>query len=265
MGIAVGAMVGPLIKVVNPNIVDLAAHDAAGFHNLLAVSVRERHPKEVLKTAFNLLGTGQLSLTKAMVLLRPEVNPRDWNAILRELWYRFEPEERMVLLGIAPLDTLDYTSYRMHVGSKVVFDAAGPELTTEAPPRDVVDPARLDQRVTGHKLLDGGFLVVVVRQDPRAVLETLVRHEALGSIKFVVAVSDDVRLDDPENLMWGIFTRFDPARDMVFTEQRFLGARPVYRGRVGIDATWKTGYPLPVEMPEDVVKRVELRWGEYFR
>jgi 4-hydroxy-3-polyprenylbenzoate decarboxylase len=51
---------------------------------------------------------------------------------------------------------------------------------------------------------------------------------------------------------------------MVFTEQRFLGARPVYRGRVGIDATWKTGYPLPVEMPGETVRLVERRWGEYF-
>lgn len=171
----------------------------------------------------------------------------------------------MVLLGIAPLDTLDYTSYRMHVGSKVVFDATGPELMKEPPPRDVVDPARLDRRIVGFKLLEGGFLVVVVRQEPREVLDTLVKHEALGPIRIIAAVSEDVRLDDAENLIWGIFTRFDPARDMVFTEQRFIGARPVYRGRVGIDATWKTGYPLPVEMPDDVVKRVELRWEEYFR
>jgi len=35
--------------------------------------------------------------------------------------------------------------------------------------------------------------------------------------------------------------------------------------KVGIDATWKTGYPLPVVMPDQVVKQVELRWGEYFR
>ncbi|HKP29738.1 MAG TPA: hypothetical protein VJU15_10050, partial [Gemmatimonadales bacterium] len=151
-----------------------------------------------------------------------------------------------------------------HVGSKVVFDAAGPELVTEAPPREVVNPSSLDRRIVGHKLLEGGFLVVVVRQDPREVLQTLVKHEALGPIRMMAAVSDDVRLDDAENLMWGIFTRFDPARDMVFTEQRFIGARPVYRGRVGIDATWKTGYPLPVEMPEETVSLVEHRWGEYF-
>lgn len=263
MGIAVGEMVGPLIKVVNPNIVDLYAHDAAGFHNLLAVAVRERHPKEVVKTAFNLLGTGQLSLTKVMVLLREDVDPRSWTAILRELWYRFEPEERMLILGNTPLDTLDYTSFRMHVGGKVVFDAAGEPVTSDAPPTSVIDPATLDRRVTAHRLLEGGFLVVVVRQDPRGVLEILVRHEALGPVKFVVAVSDDVDLADEENLLWGIFTRFDPARDMIFREQTFVGARPVYRGRVGMDATWKEGYPLPLTMSEDAVRLVDRRWGEY--
>ena len=264
IGIAVGEMVGPLIRLVNPNIVDLFANDAAGFHNLLTVAVKERHPKEVIKTALNVLGTGQLSLTKVAVMVREDVNPRSWNATLRELWYRFEPEERMLLLGIAPLDTLDYTSFRMHVGSKLVLDATGEAVTSEPPPSSVVDPATLDRRVVKHLLLDGGFLVVVVRDSPRAVLETLVRHEALRPIKFVVAVSQDINLTDEENLLWGIFTRFDPARDMVFTEQKFVGARPVYRGRIGIDATWKTGYPLPLTMPDEVERKVEQRWGEYF-
>jgi 4-hydroxy-3-polyprenylbenzoate decarboxylase len=74
-----------------------------------------------------------------------------------------------------------------------------------------------------------------------------------------------VNLDDDENLQWGIFTRFDPARDMVFSEKEFSGARPVYRGIVGIDATWKQGYPLPLEMDESVVRLVDSRWGEYWK
>jgi len=81
----------------------------------------------------------------------------------------------------------------------------------------------------------------------------------------VVAVSEDVRLDDDENLQWGIFTRFDPARDIIVTEQTFVGARPVYRGIVGIDATWKQGYPAPLVMDEDTVKKVDRRWGEYWK
>jgi 4-hydroxy-3-polyprenylbenzoate decarboxylase len=77
-------------------------------------------------------------------------------------------------------------------------------------------------------------------------------------------VSEDVDLDDETSTVWGIFTRFDPARDMLFQEQSFHGARPVYRGRIGIDATWKDGYPPPLEMPEETRLLVERRWGEYF-
>jgi 4-hydroxy-3-polyprenylbenzoate decarboxylase len=79
----------------------------------------------------------------------------------------------------------------------------------------------------------------------------------------VIAVSEDVRLADAENLVWGIFTRFDPARDMVCAEQRFVGARPVYGGRIGVDATWKTGYPPVLTMPDGVVRLVDRRWKEY--
>jgi 4-hydroxy-3-polyprenylbenzoate decarboxylase len=51
---------------------------------------------------------------------------------------------------------------------------------------------------------------------------------------------------------------------MLFGRQSFIGARPVYSGRIAIDATWKTGYPLPLTMPDEIVRRVDRRWGEYF-
>ena len=265
MGIAVGEMVGPLIRMINPNVVDLYAYENASFHNLLAVSLKERHPKEVIKTAFNLLGTGQLSLTKVTIMVREDVDPRSFTRVLRELWYRFEPEEKMLLLPIAPLDTLDYTSYRMHVGSKLVLDATGEPVTSDPPPRAVADPASVEPRVARHRLLEGGFLVIQTDREPRQALERLVRWEGLGPIKFVVAVSGDVDLESEASLLWGIFTRFDPARDMIVGEQCFVGARPVYRGRIGIDATWKEGYPLPLEPDPEAVRLVDRRWGEYFR
>jgi 4-hydroxybenzoate decarboxylase subunit C len=113
-------------------------------------------------------------------------------------------------------------------------------------------------------VLDGGFVVVQVKSEPREVLERLLRWEGLGPVKFVAAVSDDVDLADEGNIVWGIFTRFDPARDMLFERQEFIGAKPVYGGRIAIDATWKPGYPPPVTMPEDTIKLVDRRWGEYF-
>jgi 4-hydroxy-3-polyprenylbenzoate decarboxylase len=262
IGIAAGAMVGPLIRLINPNIVDMCAYVGAGFHNLLVVALKERHPKEVLKTAMSLLGTGQLSLTKVMVLVGPQTDPRDFRAVLRDLWRRFEPENHMLLLPFAPLDTLDFTSFHMHVGSKLILDAAGEILNAADPPAGA-DPRQYEPGVEEWRLLDGGFLVVVVRSNGRETLQKLVAAP-LG-VRFIVAVSPDVRLDDDENLQWGIFTRFDPARDMLFQEQTFSAARPVYRGAIGIDATWKEGYPQPLQMDERIVRLVDQRWSQYWK
>jgi menaquinone biosynthesis decarboxylase len=262
LGIAAGEMIGPLIKVINPNIVDMCAYAGAGFHNLLVVSLKERHPKEVLKTAMSLLGTGQLSLTKVMVLVGPDRNPADFRGVLHDLWQRFSPEDHMWLLPFAPIDTLDFTSFKMHVGSKLVLDASGEILHTAEPPK-TVDPKRYDARIEAWRLLNGGFLVVAVQKHAREIVENLVK--APLDVRFIVAVSPDVRLDDDENLQWGIFTRFDPARDMLFAEQTFVGARPLYRGQIGIDATWKDGYPRPLVMDDAVIKLVDRRWSEYWK
>jgi 4-hydroxy-3-polyprenylbenzoate decarboxylase len=263
LGLAAGAMVGPLIRLIHPNVVELAAYVGAGFHNLLVASVKERHPKEVLKTAMALLGTGQLSLTKVLVLVGPDRDPHDFRGVLRDIGQRFDPENHLWLLPFAPLDTLDFTSFTMHVGSKLVLDASGPVLRPDAAPSSQTDFSRLDPRIEKWKLLDGDFLVVAVRQAGRAVVENVVASRP--DIRFVVAVSLDVNLEDDENLQWGIFTRFDPARDMVFSQMEFAGARPVYRGIVGIDATWKQGYPLPLEMDDSTVRLVESRWHEYWK
>ena len=262
LGAAAGEMVGPLIRLINPNIVDMCAYVGAGFHNLLVVALDERHPREVLKTAMSLLGNGQLSLTKVMILVRPDQDPSDFRRTLEAVWHRSRFEDHLLLLPVAPLDTLDFTSFKMHVGSKLVIDATGEVIHPEASRlRD--EPNRFDARVERFKLLDGGFLVVVVSHEARDVLSRLL--EASLGVRFIVAVSGDVDLNDDENLQWGIFTRFDPARDMLFERQEFEGARPVYGGAVGIDATWKEGYPRPLEADESTEKLVDRRWGDYFR
>jgi 3-polyprenyl-4-hydroxybenzoate decarboxylase len=191
-------MIGPLIKLINPNISDMCAYAGAGFHNFLSVSLSERHPKEILKTAMSLLGTGQLSLTKVVVLLRDNVDPSDFRTVLREIWLRFDPEDHLLLLPFAPVDTLDFTSFTMHVGSKVIIDATGPVLSGGREPRDV-DPRQFDRRIERYRLLEGGFLVIVVRESPREVLENLVK--APLDARFVIAVSGDVQLEDDENLL----------------------------------------------------------------
>ncbi|MEW6061688.1 MAG: 4-hydroxybenzoate decarboxylase, partial [Bacteroidota bacterium] len=71
--------------------------------------------------------------------------------------------------------------------------------------------------------------------------------------------------NEQESYLWGVFTRFDCERDIIFTEQQLIGISPIYKGMLGIDATWKNGYPNPLTMDEAIVKKVDERWDSYWR
>ncbi len=73
-----------------------------------------------------------------------------------------------------------------------------------------------------------------------------------------------VNLDDDVDLLWGIFTRFDPARDVRFTRSAIRGIKPIYEGVMGIDATFKKGYPEALSMDEAIIERVNKRWDSYW-
>ena len=96
----------------------------------------------------------------------------------------------------------------------------------------------------------------------RAVVETLVRRSVNVGVPLVIAVSEDIALDDDRELLWGIFTRFDCARDVIPAALEARGAWLACRGPLGIDATWKTGYPAAIENHPDVIARVDSWWGK---
>jgi UbiD family decarboxylase len=108
-------------------------------------------------------------------------------------------------------------------------------------------------------------LDLVAPETARESLRRLVKAPALSGVKIIVAVSPDVDVDDDVELLWGMFTRFDPARDVQFTSVSMAGIVPVYGGVLGIDATWKPGYPEALEMTDDIVKKVDGRWQEYWK
>jgi 3-polyprenyl-4-hydroxybenzoate decarboxylase len=144
--------------------------------------------------------------------------------------------------------------------------AAGSAGASPAPPAtdpllaEVADPRAFADDVRAHRLAWGGMLVVQVAGEGRAVIERLVARPEYEKVKLIVAVSGDVPLDDDTMLLWGIFTRFDCARDIVPANVETRGAWLTCRGPLGIDATWKQGYPDPVENLPEVVSAVDGWW-----
>lgn len=266
IGNAVQEMLLPMIRLIHPELRDIWAYYEAGFHSLAVASVTNRFAKEGMKTAIGLLGTGQMALTKCMVLVDADVDCRHFPAVLAAIRQHFDPSKDFLLLPGVPFDTLDFTSFTLNLGSKMVLDATRNGGAAPSPQAQVSDTQiqALHPRIRRSRLVDGCLLAVQVNGSGREVIEALVKVPALSGIKLIAAVSEDVDLADQESLLWGIFTRFDPARDIVFTSAELKGAWPVYRGCLGIDATFKPGYPDPVDMDPEIIKRVTTRWGHYF-
>ena len=268
LGIAAGEMFSPLIRIIQPEVKDMWAYPEAGFHNLLAVSVDERYPKGGIKAMLALWGTGQLLLTKCMVCVSSEVDPRDFSAVLHEIGENFDPREDFLMIQWAPLDTLDFTSNKFNVGSKMGINAVrknSPERKTYA--KEVPDPREKHPEITGFRLLPGGFCVVRIdesRTAPKEMIRRLFDTPGLEGVRIIALVSPDIDLNDDTEVIWGIFTRFDPYLDVLFEHTELRGSAVVYDGRMGIDATVKQWYPPVIEMSEDMKDKVETRWSEYW-
>ena len=266
IGNAVQEMLLPMIRLIHPELRDIWAYYEAGFHSLAVASVCERFGKEGMKTALGLLGTGQMALTKCLILVGADVDARDFSAVLRAVRDHFDPSQDFLLLPGVPFDTLDFTSFTLNLGSKMVLDATRNGEPTPAP-RGSVGEAQvkaLHPRIRRARLVDDALLAVQVDGEGRDVAKALVKAPTLSSVKLIAVVSPDVDLDDRESLLWGIFTRFDPARDVVFTSAALNDTWPVYRGCLGIDATFKPGYPEPMVMDPQMRKRVDAKWHQYF-
>jgi menaquinone biosynthesis decarboxylase len=268
IGDATQQILGPLAKLLHSEVRSLWAYYEAGFHNLLVVSIEERYQKEAMKTALGLMGTGQLALTKCIVAVSEDVDPRNFSQVLGALRRNFDPHYDFIMMPKVPLDTLDFTSYTMNLGSKMILDATRkPTNRLRKTKKLGLTPTEIksmDRRIIEARCVDDCLLLVKVKKEGKTVIEKLVKNVDLHSIPIIAAVSEDIDLSNPESYIWGIFTRFDCERDVAFSQQRLIGISPIYEGIMGIDATWKKGYPETLAMDEDIVKRVDKRWNEYW-
>jgi UbiD family decarboxylase len=286
LGNATQQMLGPLIKLIHNEVADIWAYYEAGFHNLLVAAIEQRYQKEAIKAALGMMGTDQLSLTKCMVLVSAGVDVRDWNSVLNEIRVNFDPHYDFIMIPKVPLDTLDFTSYKMNLGSKMIIDATR-KTGRESKIKNGMEQihyqsiSSFDQRIIDVNLIENVLLIVKVRSalseidmntqplkyssSGKEILKKLVNLPELSTLKIIATVSEDVSIHDRESYIWGIFTRFDCERDVIFKEQNLMGISPTYSGVMGIDATWKPGYPEPLKIDENIIKLVDEKWERIWK
>lgn len=255
-GAFIHELTGPLIPTVVAGVKEVHAVDAAGVHPLLLAIACERYvpysavrqPQELLTVANAILGQGQLSLAKYLLIAAYEDSPNlrtyDISAFLGHILERADWRTCLHFQTATTIDTLDYSGTSLNGGSKVVIAAAGSvrrNLKSELPagfewPKGfgpaaicmpgviaIQAPPSVQLRGESDSLLDefclfyyardifDGFALIVVCDDSSFVSASL------------------------NNFLWVTFTRSNPASDI-------YGIRPETRFR-----HWGCAGPLVID------------------
>ncbi|HEX5706235.1 MAG TPA: UbiD family decarboxylase [Pyrinomonadaceae bacterium] len=255
-------LLSPLFPLVMPSVRDLWSYGETGFHSLAAAVVRERYAREALVSAFRILGEGQLSLTKFLLLTDTPQDLTDFPRLFEHVLARFRPERDLFVFSNVSMDTLDYTSGKVNEGSKAVMLGLG-DAVRELP-REF--RGRLPAAVKRAEVFCAGCLVVEGEAFERDadLASRVAGHEAFKSWPLVVLHDDAGVARSAPDFLWATWTRFEPAADIHAAATSVRRHHISYSAPLVIDARMKPGYPAELIVRPDIAELVDRRWREYF-
>ncbi|MCO6454314.1 MAG: UbiD family decarboxylase [Pirellulaceae bacterium] len=260
-------LTGPVIPTVIPGVRAVNAVDAAGVHPLLLAIGSERYmpfhdaprPQELLTQAHAILGQGQMSLAKYLMIVNgdddPGLNVDQIEAFFGHLLRRIDWRRDLHFQTRTTIDTLDYSGSGLNEGSKVVLAAVGPprrELPVELPAA-----LRLPDGFRQPRVCLPGVLAVegpAARHQPHEVNPDLARfcagfssEDPINGFPLVVLVDDsDFTQRSVNNFLWVVFTRSNPAADLDGIEASVCQKHWGCRGSLVIDARIKPQHAPPL-------------------
>lgn len=228
-------LTGPAIPAVLPGVKGVHAVDASGVHPLLLAIGSERYvpyaekrrPQEILTQANAILGQGQLSLAKFLIIIAHEDNPEldvhDIPGVFRHMLERVDWQIDLHFQTRTTIDTLDYSAgMGLNQGSKLVLAAAGPPRRALA--NALPEQLHLPEGFSEPRIVIPGVLAIRApryqapahAQDQEPSLQRFCQEfTSTEGLPLVVLVDDaDFTARHLNNFLWVVFTRSDPARDV---------------------------------------------------
>jgi 3-polyprenyl-4-hydroxybenzoate decarboxylase len=194
-----------------PAVEQLWSYGETGYHSLAGAVVKQRYGREAMASAFRILGEGQLSLTKFLLVTDQHVDLRNFRATLEHVLARTNPETDLYVFANLSMDTLDYSGPEVNKGSKGVW------LGLDDPVRDltrVFSAQALPQGCGDVIVFCGGCLVVgapAYASDPAAAAR-FAAHPAFEG--------------------WPLVVVTDEPRRAARSDMNFLGSIAVFRFRL---------------------------------
>jgi 3-polyprenyl-4-hydroxybenzoate decarboxylase len=255
-------LLSPLFPLVMPGVRDLWSYGETGFHSLAAAVVQERYGREALVSGFRILGEGQLSLTKFLLLTDTPQDLRDFRGLLEHVLARCNPATDLFIFSNVSMDTLDYTSGKVNEGSKAIMLGLG-EAVRELPHEF---RGTLPNAVTAVEAFCPGCLVVEgnsYEEDPEQAAR-LAKEPAFAEWPLVVLHDDAVVARSSPDFLWSTWTRFEPASDIYAADTKVIRHHLAYTAPIVIDARTKPGFPKELVVRDDIKNLVDSRWRKYF-
>ncbi len=275
-------LVGPIISRTIPGIKAIHAVDDAGVHPLLLAIGREsympysgkRCPMELLTLANAVLGTGQLSLAKYLLLAAQEDDPKltvdNVPEFLRHVLERIDLTRDLHFYTRTTADTLDYSSGEgLNNGSKLVMAVAGAPIRKL--PMGMVPGLNIHESlgVSNPRVFLPGILLVEGtpykaqpgggRDDlPTRFCDSFKPDDTINQYPMIVIVDNVAQASaNLRNFLWTVFTKSDPASDIYGIAAADRAKHWGCKGSMVIDARNKPFHAEELEEDPEIVKRVE--------
>jgi 4-hydroxybenzoate decarboxylase subunit C len=240
------------------------AYDDAGVHPLAAAVVRERYRHEAFMAGMRILGEGQLSLTKFLLITDTPLSLQQFRPLLAHILERADFSSDLFIFSPVSQDTLDYTSGKMNEGSKAMMLGLGLKRFSlqSTPTAELRNPIFRKQKVycPGVLVIEGPNW----REHDSAVSQ-LLDEECVQSFRMVILVDDaEECIRDDASFLWTVFTRFEPAADIHAKESRLERFHVRLSAPIVIDCRLKPWFPPAVEPLPETVARVDALWSKIY-
>jgi UbiD family decarboxylase len=250
-------LLSPLFPLVMSGVRQLKTFGETGFHCLAAAKVQDRYPREAFASGLRILGEGQLSLTKFLVVTDGDIDVADFKTLWLHVLERVDWRKDLFVFANVSQDTLDYTGPSVNKGSKAMLMGLGREPLRKLPEQFTGSlPGGCSQPVA---YLPG---TLVVQGQPYEAEPELAQRLAgsAGHADWPLIILVDNTAHATENLqefMWTVFTRFEPAADIHAAGTEVRRFHVELEQPVVFDCRMKPWYTPVLEVDQETKEKVD--------
>jgi UbiD family decarboxylase len=253
-------LLSPLFPLVMSGVKQLKTFGETGFHCLAAARVADRYPREAFASGLRILGEGQLSLTKFLLLTDGSLDVADFPVLWQHILERIQWNRDLFVFANVSQDTLDYTGPSVNKGSKAMMMGLGKDQIRELPKEF---NGSLPEGCTQPMPYLPGTLVVQGRsyeEDGEQATE-LARFAGVGDWPVILLVDSTTEATcNLQEFLWTFFTRFEPAADIhgaaAATSRFHVGLEPP----IVFDCRMKPWYTEILVVDEATKKLVDSKY-----